>query len=43
MILFISRDACSDRVAKLFHVCFRISHNYCAICCKMGYRTDMPV
>ena len=43
-ILFISRDACSDGVAKLFRVCFYgVSHNYRAICCKMGYRTDVSV
>ena len=42
--LFISRDACSDRIAKLFGACVcGISHNYRAICCKMGYRTDVPV
>ena len=41
-ILFISRDTCSDSIAKLFRACFcGVSHNYRAICCKMGYRTDM--
>ena len=44
MILLISRDACSDSIAKLFRACFPgVSHKYCAICCKMGYRTDMSV
>ena len=43
-ILFISRDTCSDSIAKLFRACFcGISHNYRAICCKMGYHTDVPV
>ena len=43
-ILFISRDACSDSIAKLFRACFHgVSHNYRAIRCKMGYRTDAPV
>ena len=43
-ILFISRDTCSDSIAKLFRACFHgVSHNYRAICCKMGYRTDVPV
>ena len=43
-ILFISRDACSDSIAKLVRACFYgVSHNYRAICCKMGYRTDVPV
>ena len=43
-ILLISRDACSDSIAKVF--CARhcgISCNCRAICCKMGYRTDVPV
>ena len=39
-ILFISRDTCSDSIAKLF---LWVSHNYRAICCKTGYRTDVPV
>ena len=44
VILFISRDTCSDSIAKLFRACFcGVSHNYRAICCKMGYRTDVPV
>ena len=39
-ILSISRDTCSDSIAKSFRACFyRVSHNYRAICCKMGYRT----
>ena len=43
-ILSISRDTCSDSIAKLFRACFYgVSHNYRAICCKMGYRTDVPV
>ena len=43
-ILFISRDTCSDSIAKLFRACFcGVSHNYRAIRCKMGYRTDAPV
>ena len=41
-ILFISRDACSDSITKLFHACFcGVSHNYRAICSKMGYLTDV--
>ena len=31
-VLFISRDACSDSIAKLCE----LSHNYRPICCKMG-------
>ena len=44
-ILFISRDSCSDSVAKLFCACFfnGVSHNYLALRCKMGYRADVPV
>ena len=43
-ILFVSRNTCSDSIAKLFRACFYgVSHNYRAICCKMGYRTDVPV
>ena len=44
-ILFVSRDTCSDSIAKLFRACFYgVSHNYRAIRCKMGYRTsDVPV
>ena len=43
-ILFISRDTCSDSIAKLFRACFcGVSHNYRAFPCKMGYRTDVPV
>ena len=39
-VLFISRDTCSDSIAKLFRPCFYgVSHNYRA----MGYRTDAPV
>ena len=31
--LFISRDACSDRIAKFFHSClYGVSHNHRAIC-----------
>ena len=37
-------NTCSDSIAKLFRACFcGVSHNYRAICCKMGYRTDVPV
>ena len=48
LFLFISRDTCSDSIAKLFRVCFflffnGVSHNYRAIRCKMGYRTGVPV
>ena len=43
-ILFISRDTCSDSIAKLFRACFHgVSHKNRAICSKMGYRTDVPV
>ena len=43
-MLFISRDTCSDSIAKHFRACFYwVSHNYCVICCKMGYRTDVRV
>ena len=43
-ILFISRDTCSDSIAKIFRACFcGVSHNYRAIRCKMGYRTDVSV
>ena len=43
-ILFISRDTCHDSIAKLFRACFYgVSHDYRAIRCKMGYRTDVPV
>ena len=43
-VLLISRDACSDSIAKRFRVCFcGVSHNYRAIRCKMGYRTDVSV
>ena len=43
-ILFISRDTCSDSIAKLFRTCFYgLSHKYRAIRCKMGYRTDVSV
>ena len=43
-ILFISRDTCSNSIAKPFSACFYgVSHNYRAIYCKMGYRTDAPV
>ena len=38
-ILFISRNTCSDSIAKLFRACFYgVSHNYRGIRCKMGYR-----
>ena len=43
-ILFISRDTCSDSIAELFRACFcGVSHNYRAVRCKMGYRTDVAV
>ena len=43
-ILFISCDACSDSIAKLFQACFcGGSYNYRAMRCKMGYRTDVSV
>ena len=43
LILFISRDACSDSIAKLFRARFYgVSQNYRAICSKMGYRADVP-
>ena len=43
-ILFISRDTCSDNIAKCFGACFYgVSHNCRAIRCKMGYRTDVSV
>ena len=43
-ILFISRDTCSDSIAKLSRACFcGVSHNYRAIRCKMGYRMDVSV
>ena len=33
----ISRDTCSDSIAKLFRAClYWISHSYRAICCKIG-------
>ena len=35
---------CSDSIGKLFRACFNgESHNYGAICCKMGSRTEVPV
>ena len=30
-------------VSQNSFVFFVVSHNYRAICCKMGYRTDVPV
>ena len=43
-ILFIPRDTSSDSIANLFRTCFMgVSHNYRAIRCKKGYRTDAPV
>ena len=43
-IRFISRDARSDSIAIVFRACFGgVSHNYRAICCKIGYRTDVSV
>ena len=34
----------SDSIAKCFRACFPgVYHKYRAICCKMGYRTDMSV
>ena len=35
---------CRDSIRKLFCACFYgVLHNYRAICCKMGCRTDVPV
>ena len=35
---------CSDGITKLCRAClYGVSHNYCAICCKMGYCIDVPV
>ena len=43
-IQFVSRDTCSNSIAKPFRACFYgVSHDYRAICCKMGYYTDVPV
>ena len=43
-MLFISGDTFSDSIAKIVRACFPgVSHKYRAICCKMGYRTDMSV
>ena len=43
-ILFISRDTCSDSIAKRFRACFYgVSHEYGVIRCQMGYRTDVSV
>ena len=43
-MLVVSRDTCSDSIAKLFRACsYGVSHDYSAICCKMGYRTGVPV
>ena len=51
-ILFISRGTCSDSITKVSRACFcvcvcvgggGVSHDYRAICCKMWYRTDVPV
>ena len=46
-ILFISRDTCSDSNTvsqnSFVLVFYGVSHNYRAIRCKMGYRTDVPV
>ena len=42
--LFISRDTCSHRHAKLFPACLKIaSRRYRLIRCRMGYRTNMSV
>ena len=39
-------DVCAN-VGSIANVCvlgvFGVSHNYRAICSKMGYRTDVPV
>ena len=44
ILFIISRDTCSDSIGKLFRACFcGVSHNYRAIRCQMGYRTDVPV
>ena len=43
-ILFISRDTCSNNIAKLFYACFcGVSHDYRVMRYKMGNRTDVPV
>ena len=47
-ILFISRDTCSDSIAKLSRACFLVggggvSHKYREIWCKVGYRADVPL
>ena len=42
-ILFISRDTCSDSIATVLCLFLWGIANYRAICCKMGYRTDVPV
>ena len=43
-ILAISRDTCSDSIARLFRASFYgVSCKYRGICCKMGYRTDVAV
>ena len=35
---------CSDSITELFCAFLKgVSHNYRAICCKIGYRTDVPV
>ena len=40
----ISRDACSEKYRKTLSCLFYgVSHNYRAISCKIGYRTDVPV
>ena len=43
-IVSISRDTCSDSIGESSFVFINgVSHNYRAICCTMGYRTDVPV
>ena len=43
VIIFISHDTCSDSDNSHVFIFHGVSHNYRALCCKMGYRTDVPV
>ena len=44
-ILSISRDTCSDSIAKLFCACFfwGVAQVLCDMLQNRGYRTDVPV
>ena len=42
-MLFISRDACSNSVAKLLCACFCCMAQLFRNTLQMGYRTDVPV